>query len=71
MGKRIEILETDQTCALGAAIYGAVAGGAYANVQTAAAKCIEEFLPNVERAEAYRRRYEKYLQLAERETEMR
>lgn len=65
LGKKIEILDADQTCALGAAIYGAVAGGVYENVQTAsakmAAKCIGEFVPDKNRSEVYRQHYEKYI----------
>ncbi len=69
LDKKIEILDADQTCALGAAIYAAVASGAYEDVQQAsahmAAKCIGEFAPQKERVEFYRRQYREYLRLTQ------
>lgn len=66
--KTISIVDADQTCALGAAIYAAVGSGVYPNEQEAsahmAAKVIRKFVPCGERAELYRKRYEDYLQLA-------
>ena len=64
--KRIAVLEADQTCALGAAIYAAVAGGVYpkmgAAMERMAAKCLREFSPDMEKS--YGRHYEEYLRLA-------
>lgn len=64
--KKIAILDADQTCALGAAIYGAMAGGIYQDVETAlehmSAKCVKEYLP--EDTDKYHRHYEEYLRLA-------
>lgn len=67
--KTISIVDADQTCALGAAIYAAVGSGVYPDEQEAsihmAAKVIRKFEPRREKAEFYRKHYEEYLQLAE------
>ena len=69
LGKQIEILDADQTCALGAAIYAAVASGAHKDVHGAsahmAAKCVGEFKPDETKTEFYREQYQKYLRLAQ------
>ena len=67
--KTIAIVDADQTCALGAAIYAAVGSGAYSDVGEAsshmAAKVIRKFEPCMEKYSFYRKHYEEYLQLAE------
>lgn len=66
--KEIEILDAEQTCALGAAIYAAVGAGAYEHAGDAcrhmAAKVIRVFEPCEEKGGFYRKQYEKYLELA-------
>lgn len=67
--REICILDSDQTCAQGAAMYAAVAAGIYENLETAAghmaAKCIKTYKPNSEKKEWYRKHYQEYLNLAE------
>lgn len=67
--KEIQILGSDQTCALGAAIYAAVAGGAYQNAERAAANMsagrIKTYIPDPGRSRLYRGHYKEYLQLAD------
>ena len=67
--REICILDSDQTCAQGAAMYAAVAAGIYENLETAAghmaAKCIKIYKPNSEKKEWYRKHYQEYLNLAE------
>lgn len=67
--KTIAIVDADQTCALGAAIYAAVGSGVYPDEQEAssrmAAKVIRKFEPRREKAEFYRKHYAEYLELAE------
>lgn len=69
MGKKIAILDADQTCALGAAIYAAMASGVYKSEDSAsrhmAAKKIREFVPDEEMNRIYKARYKEYLLLAE------
>lgn len=66
--KKITILDAEQTCALGAAIYAAVASEAYSDVDRAtekmAAKRIKEYIPKREMAKIYREYYREYLRLA-------
>ncbi len=66
LNKKVDILDADQTCALGSAIYAAVAGGSYPNVEAAsvkmAAKCIRTFIPD--ETKSYQQHYEEYLRLA-------
>lgn len=63
----IVVSESDQTPALGAAIYAAVASGIYPDMQQAAdaiaSKKQEEYLPIPEHVEHYRVKYQKYLAL--------
>ena len=68
LGKKFSILDADQTCAIGAAMYAAVAAGIYAGAPEAgahmAARVIETFDPNEARREAYEAPYQAYLRLA-------
>lgn len=68
LGKRVIILDSGQTCALGAAIYAAVAGGAYADMDAACkymtAKSIKEFVPDPKKGDFYQTHYQEYLHLA-------
>ena len=67
--KKVAILDTDQTCALGAAIYAAVGAGEYEDVETAmrhmAAKKIREYVPQKENALRYLEYYKEYCKMAE------
>ena len=69
LGKEVAIVDADQTCALGAAIYAAVGSGAYGDVSQAsahlAAKEIRRFVPRKERHDFYMKHYAEYIQLAE------
>ncbi|WP_102798884.1 ribulokinase [Bowmanella denitrificans] len=60
----IEVLESEQSCALGAAIFAAVAAGVYADVAQAqavmASPVHKTYLPNPEKASVYDRLYQKY-----------
>lgn len=68
LGMELSILDADQTCAIGAAMYAAIAAGACANAEEAVAKMaarkIRTFHPNAERNAVYEAQYQKYLQLA-------
>ena len=67
--KNVKIPDTDQICALGAAINAAVAAGQYPDIETAlrymAAKPFREFTPDAEKCNIYRQQYEKYRTLAD------
>lgn len=67
--REICILDSDQTCAQGAAMYAAVASGIYRDLEMAAghiaAKCIKVYKPNSRKKEWYRKHYYEYLKLAE------
>lgn len=67
--REICILDSDQTCAQGAAMYAAVASGIYKDLEMAAghiaAKCIKVYKPNSRKKEWYRKHYYEYLKLAE------
>lgn len=69
LDKEVAILDADQTCALGAAIYAAVGSGVYETVDEAsrhlAAREIRKFEPRRERNEFYMKHYGEYLRLAE------
>ena len=60
----IDVLESEQSCALGAAIMAAVAAGAYETVEAAqavmASPVCKQYLPNPERAGIYDELYRKY-----------
>ena len=63
----IKVAASEQTCALGAAMFAAVAAGIYGSVAEAQAKMGSGFsrtyTPNPSNAQVYDRLYEKYLQL--------
>ena len=65
----IKIAATEQTCALGAAMFAATAAGIYPDVGAAAAAMNGGFehtyLPDAERAAAYTKQFQKYELLAE------
>lgn len=67
--REIRILDSDQTCAQGAAMYAAVAAGTYGTLELAAehmaAKCIKVYKPDLQKKEWYRRHYQEYLNLAD------
>lgn len=67
--KEVSIVNSDQNCALGAAMYAAVAAGVYPNVGDAttamAAKVVKTYIPDPGRREVYRNSYRKYRRLAE------
>ncbi len=69
-GREIAVLDVDQTCALGAAVYAAMGSGCYENIHEAllrmAAKEEKRFYPDKERAEHYKKYYQDYLRTAER-----
>lgn len=69
LNKSIQIVDADQTCALGAAIYAAVGSGVYKDIQEAsihmASKVIGTYEPNREKNEFYQEKYAEYLKLAE------
>jgi len=64
----IEVLESEQSCALGAAIFAAVVGGVYPNVESAqkvmASIVCKTYQPNAQAAAAYEGLYQQYLKLA-------
>lgn len=68
LDKRIAILDADQTCALGAAVYAAVAGGVYPDALSASAamapRKIREFVPDAGKRSFYEEHYKEYLALA-------
>ena len=68
LDKTITILDADQTCALGAAVYAAVAAGLYPDASSAssamAAKGIRDFEPDAAKHRFYETHYAKYLELA-------
>jgi L-ribulokinase len=63
----MKISRSSQTCALGAAIFGAVVGGAYANVPEAQSKMTgvkpKAYVPNAKHRSVYDRLYKVYRQL--------
>ncbi|MES2824169.1 MAG: ribulokinase [Pseudomonadota bacterium] len=63
----IEVLESEQSCALGAAIFAAVVGGVYPDVASAqqvmASGVCKTYQPNAEAAKSYEVLYQKYLTL--------
>ncbi len=64
----IRVVRSEQACALGAAMFAAVAGGAHATVrqaQEAMGSGFEsEYAPNADHVKTYKARYEKYSTLA-------
>lgn len=67
--KEIQVLDAAQTCALGAAIYGAVGAGVYKDAEAAvahmSARCIKTYVPNRSKKRFYQELYEEYIRLAE------
>lgn len=65
---RLSILDADQTCAIGAAMYAAMAAGIYTvpeeMAEKMAARTIRTFYPDAARHDAYEEPYQRYLQLA-------
>lgn len=65
--KTISIVDSDQTCALGAAIYAAVGSGIFEDEKKAsahmAARVTQKFEPCREKADFYKKHYKEYLQL--------
>ena len=63
----IKVVQSEQACALGAAIFAAAAAGLYPSVYEAQARMASDFsevyAPDGEMAEVYDRLYEKYLLL--------
>jgi len=64
----IEILESEQSCALGAAIFAAVVGGVYSDVASAqkvmASAVCKTYKPDAQATAAYESLYQQYLKLA-------
>ena len=71
--KEVSIVNSEQNCALGAAMYAAVAAGAHPDVKDAtahmAAKVIRTYKPDQRKKEVYRSSYQKYLALVDAMTE--
>ena len=67
MNMPIRIHKSEQTCALGAAMFAATAAGIYANVEQAMEVMGQgfdaEYHPNAERAAIYAKRYQQYKEL--------
>jgi L-ribulokinase len=67
MNMPIRIHRSDQTCALGAAMFAATAAGLYPRVEDAMQAMgpgfDKEYVPNAEKVHIYQKRYEKYLEL--------
>ena len=70
IGVPIRVVASDQACALGAAMFAAVAAGLYGSVSEAQrAMCpgsSDEYLPDMERHAIYDRLYDRYLKLGGR-----
>lgn len=64
MGCDIEVVESNQVCALGSAIFASVAAGVYDSVEDAkdkmSAAVIKVYSPTIENQEVYNKLYEKY-----------
>ncbi len=69
LGMPIKVCNTDQACALGAAMFAATAAGIYEKVEDAIAAMnsgfAKEYFPNEDNAPAYAELYAKYLRLGE------
>lgn len=67
MGVEIQVVDSDQTCALGSATFAATASGFYEDVTTAkkniAAQISKTYKPNTERQKIYETLYETYKDL--------
>lgn len=68
MGVNIHVADSEQTCALGSAIFAATACGVYPNVQeakkTLAAKIVKTYTPDPEKEKTYELLYNRYKKLA-------
>jgi L-ribulokinase len=66
LNRSIKVAKADQACALGAAVFAAVAAGIHPNVEAAQAAMgkgfSREYSPNAERHAIYLERYRKYLE---------
>jgi L-ribulokinase len=64
LNRDIDVVDSDQTCALGSAIFAAVLGKVYENVDEAkkilAARVINTFKPNIDNHNIYIKLYERY-----------
>lgn len=69
-GRKVVVMDTEQACALGAAVYAAVGSGCYESVQNAlihmAAREEKCFLPDTRQGACGRKAYQAYLSLAKR-----
>ncbi|GEO03129.1 ribulokinase [Adhaeribacter aerolatus] len=69
MNMPIRIHKSEQTCAIGAAMFAATAAGIYAKVEDAMAAMGQgfdaEYFPDAERAKIYAKRYQKYSELGD------
>ena len=67
LGMPIKVCNTDQACALGAAMFAATASGVYDKVEDAIAAMnsgfAKEYLPDAQRHEKYRSLYDTYLKM--------
>jgi L-ribulokinase len=65
----IKVADSDQACALGAGLFGAIAAGLYANVAEAQSKMgtsfSKTFQPNPENAKKYEALYQQYIEFGE------
>jgi len=70
LNKTIKVAKSEQTCALGAAMFGAVAAGLYSNIQEAQDKMGSGFSktyePDQEQAKKYEELYQQYINLGEK-----
>ncbi len=68
LGCDIQVVDSDQTCALGSAIFASLAGGIYSNIQEAksamAARVVNTYRPNVTNEKIYEVLYKRYKTLA-------
>jgi len=67
LNRNIKVANSEQTCALGAAMFAATVGGIYEKAEDAIEKMgsgfVYEYTPDAERAERYEMLYEKYTRL--------
>lgn len=66
-GRPIQVAASEQTCALGAAMHGAVAAGVYPDIQAAAQKMVrpsaQSYQPNIAHKAVYERLYVEYIRM--------
>jgi len=67
LGTEIQVVDNEQTCALGSAVFAATACGRYSHVQEAkksiAANAAKTYHPNPEKQEVYETLYQRYKNL--------